>query len=195
VHPHVLIVADDAWARAGLGALLSDQPVEVVGQVGSEADWGAYQPDVVLLDLGMGSEGVELSEIPVLVLLNDPTEAVKVLAAGARGVLLRETEPEALAAAIGAVAGGLSVVEPELLNSLLPEPSPPAQPLSENLTERELEVLQLLGAGLPNKAIARRLKVSEHTAKFHVASILNKLGVQSRTEAVVRGAQLGLILL
>lgn len=195
MQPRVLIVADDAWARAGLRALLAGQPLQIVGQVGIEADWASYQPDTVLWDLGMGSGLVELSEIPVLVLLNDPTEAVKVLAAGVRGVLLRETEPEALTAAIVAVAQGLSVVEPDLLSTLLPEPTVEEKPLAEELTERELEVLQLLSTGLSNKAIAKRLEFSEHTAKFHVASILNKLGVQSRTEAVVRAAQLGLILL
>ena len=194
-HPRVLIVADDTWTRAGLGALLLGQPLQIVGQVGSEADWASYQPDVVLWDLGMASGFVEAPEIPVLALLNDPSEAIKVLSAGARGVLLRETEPETLASAILALANGLSVVEPDLLSSLLPEPTPEDKPLAEELTERELEVLQLLSAGLPNKAIAKRLEFSEHTAKFHVASILNKLGVQSRTEAVVRAAQLGLVLL
>lgn len=195
MRPRVLIVADDAWARAGLGALLAGQALQIVGQVGSEADWASYQPEVVVWDLGMGGGLVELSEIPVLILLNEPADAVKVLAAGARGVLLREAEPETLTAAILAVAQGLSVLEPDLLSSLLPEPTPEEKPLTEDLTERELEVLQLLSTGLSNKAIAKRLEVSEHTAKFHVASILDKLGVQSRTEAVVRAAQVGLILL
>jgi two-component system nitrate/nitrite response regulator NarL len=117
---------------------------------------------------------------------------------GARGVLLRDSEPQVLAAAIQALAQGLVVLAPELAR-LWPLESQSndleAEAPLEPLTERELEVLQLLALGLSNKAIARRLEISEHTAKFHVASVLGKLGAQSRTEAVVRAAQLGLVML
>jgi len=192
----VLIISEDPWTRAGLAALLREgSEIEVVGQVGSAADLSGHQPDVVLWD-GAGEGDWHDLEVPVLVLLGDETQALRVLAAGAKGVLLRQAQTEALSTAILAVTRGLVVIEPELLGLLLPdEPPVELEALAEELTQRELEVLQLLSSGLSNKAIARRLQISEHTAKFHVAQILGKLGVESRTEAVVRAAQLGLILL
>jgi DNA-binding NarL/FixJ family response regulator len=87
------------------------------------------------------------------------------------------------------------VIEPELLPLLRPDSSPDLPPLPEPLTPREQEVLQLLAEGLPNKAIARQLEISDHTVKFHVNAIMGKLGAQSRTEAVVRATRLGLVLL
>ena len=85
--------------------------------------------------------------------------------------------------------------DPDLTGVLLPNAESSPTPPVENLTPRELEVLQLLAEGLPNKTIARRLEISEHTVKFHVNAIMSKLNAQSRTEAVVRATQLGLILL
>lgn len=204
----VLIVSSNPWSRAGLAAALSGEEghgvsglrnnlLELAGQTDGEADFSHYDADVLLWDLGVGDGDFVGLEIPVLVLVSDEGRAARALSRGARGVLLRTSEPEALSAALQAVARGLVVVEPALLNILLPEPgdSVEPEPLSEALTGRELEVLHLLAAGLSNKAIAGRLEFSEHTAKFHVAQILSKLGVESRTEAVVRAAQLGLILL
>lgn len=191
----VLIVGDDPWARAGLAAALGEEPgLEVVGQLSSLAEWWAYQPDVVLWEVGEDSTDLEALEPPVLVLVESESRATAWLARGARGVLLRDSEPEMLTAAIRALARGLVVIAPEL--TLEPQSSDlEAEPPLEPLTERELEVLQLLALGLSNKAIARRLEISERTAKFHVASILSKLGVHSRTEAVVRAARLGLVML
>lgn len=191
----VLIVSDDPWARAGLAAQLREEAgLEVVGQAASDQDFSLYQPEVVLWDLPPGTTWEEV-EVPIVALIAEETRLAQVLAAGARGVLLREAEPEALVAALQAAARGLVVTEPGLVRELIPDPGELEQPPPSDLTPRELEVLQLLAAGLSNKAIARRLDVSEHTAKFHVASILGKLGVESRTEAVVRAAQAGLILL
>lgn len=195
----VLIVGYDPWARAGLAAVLGEEPgLEVVGQASRLTDWQAYQPDVVLWEVGEDSPDLEALEPPVLALLESESQAAAWLARGARGVLLRDSEPQMLAAAIQALAQGLVVLTPELARLWPFEPQSndlEAQPPLEPLTERELEVLQLLALGLSNKAIARRLEFSEHTAKFHVASILGKLGVQSRTEAVVRAARLGLVML
>jgi two-component system, NarL family, nitrate/nitrite response regulator NarL len=87
------------------------------------------------------------------------------------------------------------VLEPEIARMLLPAAYSPEPAIAVELTAREQEVLQLLAEGLPNKAIARRLEISEHTVKFHVNAILGKLNAQSRTEAVVRAGRLGLILL
>ncbi|MBF6594833.1 MAG: response regulator transcription factor [Thermaceae bacterium] len=195
----VLIVSDDPWSRAGLAALLGgEEGLELVGQTGNDGDFSVYEADVLLWDLSLGDGDFVDLNIPVLVLVSDENRATQMLSGGAKGVLLRASEPEVLSAALQAVARGLVIVEPALLNLILPEPSQAElepTPLTEELTARELEVLHLLAAGLSNKAIAGRLEFSEHTAKFHVAQILNKLGVESRTEAVVRAAQLGLILL
>lgn len=192
----VLIVSDDPWARAGLAGLLAEEPgIEVVGQVDSEADFALHQPEVLLWDLGPGLADWRDLDIPIVALVAEEPQGARVLSVGARAVLLRESNPELLGAALVAAARGLVVLEPTLLAHLIPTPHPDDLLLSEPLTERELEVLQLLALGLSNKAIAQRLEISEHTAKFHVAQILGKLGVESRTEAVVRAVQLGLVLL
>ncbi len=195
----MLIFSEDPWARAGLAAALRGEAgLEVVGQLGGPDGWQAYAPDVVLWEAGESRPDLEALEPPVLALVGHEAQATAWLAAGARGVLWRDSEPEALSAALRALAQGLVVLAPDLAEPLRPGPRDPegeAEPPLEPLTERELEVLRLLAAGLSNKAIARRLEFSEHTAKFHVASILGKLGVQSRTEAVVRAARLGLVML
>jgi DNA-binding NarL/FixJ family response regulator len=115
-----------------------------------------------------------------------------------RAVLPREVTPEQLRAALEAAAAGLVVVHPAELETVLPAPVglPAAlDELPEPLTPREREVLQMLAAGLANKEIAARLKISDHTVKFHVASILGKLGASTRTEAVSTGIRRGLVLL
>jgi DNA-binding NarL/FixJ family response regulator len=94
-----------------------------------------------------------------------------------------------------AAAQGLVVLDPSLSNPALLARDPSSPSLVEELTPRELQVLELLAEGLPNKVIARRLGISDHTVKFHVNAVLGKLGAQSRTEAVVRATRLGLILL
>jgi DNA-binding NarL/FixJ family response regulator len=208
----VLIVADDPLARAGLAALLVGQPgCQVVGQAGEEADLlqalEVHRPDAILWDLGWEASSpgaaspalerlAELSdEGPVLALLADEALASAAYLAGARGLLPRDVDADRLAAALAAVAGGLLALDPALAAPLLEARDQPAAPLVEELTPRESEVLQLLAEGLANKAIAGRLGISEHTVKFHVNSLMGKLGAQSRTEAVVRATRLGLILL
>ena len=121
--------------------------------------------------------------------------AASIWAAGARGLLLRTSSPAGLAAALTAVAQGLAVLDPELTAAVSPVRDSAPPPLNVDLTPREQEVLQLLAEGLPNKAIADKLGISEHTAKFHINSILGKLSARSRTEAVTRATRLGLIVL
>jgi two-component system nitrate/nitrite response regulator NarL len=203
----VLIVADDPLARAGLAALLADQPgCVVVGQVAGEADLPAaldvHRPDVALWDLGWDPTSslerlADLAEAgpPIVALLPDESHAADARTAGASGLLLRDTGADPLVAALMAAAQGLLVLEPSLAAAMPAAGDQAPTPLIEELTPRELEVLQLLAEGLPNKAIARRLDISEHTVKFHVNAILGKLGAQSRTEAVVRATRVGLILL
>jgi two-component system nitrate/nitrite response regulator NarL len=212
----VLIVADDPLVRAGLAALLADRPgCAVVGQVAEDGDLEsaleAYHPDAIVWDLGWDGgpaspagdplSGLEHlaeltgADLPLVVLLADEGRAVPAYLAGARGLLPRDTSGERLAAALMAAAEGLVVLDPPLADPLFGAREQSAAPLVEELTPREMEVLQLLAEGLANKAIAQRLDISEHTVKFHVNALMGKLGAQSRTEAVVRATRLGLILL
>jgi two-component system nitrate/nitrite response regulator NarL len=131
---------------------------------------------------------------PVLALLASEGPAADLLAAGVRGLLLRDAEPSRMEAAVAALAQGMLVIDEALAPRLLRQ-RPAAPVLAEPLTARELEVLDLLAQGLSNKQIGARLSISEHTAKFHVNAIVGKLGAQGRTDAAMRGARLGLVVL
>jgi DNA-binding NarL/FixJ family response regulator len=140
-----------------------------------------------------------------------PQEALRLLGSITRvvadqglgfGALQRDTTGAEIVAAIAAVAGGLITLDRRLAGDLLATPERSQAPIPERLadteeplTARELEVLQLLAEGLPNKRIAAQLHISEHTAKFHVSAILLKLGAASRTEAVTLAARRGLLIL
>jgi DNA-binding NarL/FixJ family response regulator len=132
-------------------------------------------------------------EIPIIALLPNDMEASDAYTAGARGLLMREARVETLAAAVRAVLRGLLVSDSELSEGIPAFKTQERPFLLEELTPRELDVLSLLTEGLTNKAIAQRLGISEYTVKFHVNTIFRKLGAQSRTEAAVRAARLGLI--
>ena len=203
----ILIIADDPLARTGLAMLLADQPgCLVAGQIGRDSELlpalETYRPDLLLWDLGWEPDPTlpdvaELGDLqlPLVALVPDGACAPDAWDAGLRNLLWRDIGPDRLAAALQAVAQELVVVEPEFLPLLQPDHSPDLPPLPEPLTPREREVLQLLAEGLSNKAIARRLEISDHTVKFHVNAIMGKLAAQSRTEAVVRATRLGLLLL
>ncbi len=151
--------------------------------------------------------GWNAAGVPVILLVDNPARQIsEPLPPSVRAVLPRNVTPAELVGAIEAVAAGLYVFHPSELDSLpilrprepdlAPELAPqPAEPFVEHLTPREVEVLQLLSEGLGNKEIASRLNISEHTAKFHVASIMGKLGAASRTEAVTLGIRHGLVLI
>jgi DNA-binding NarL/FixJ family response regulator len=201
----VLLVGEDPLARGGLAYLLAGEPgFEVAAQTdagGAAAAIERDDPQVAVWDLGADALGFlerlgDLGEAgpPALALLQDEEPAADALAAGARGLLFRDVEPGRLAAALRALARGLLVFDDALLPRMAqPRPAPQDQP--EPLTPRELEVLQLLAQGLSNRRIAERLGISEHTAKFHVNAIVTKLGAQTRTDAAIRAARLGLVLL
>ncbi len=203
----VLVVADDPLVRSGLAALLSDQSGFVVtGQMAANTDLtaglGVYAPDLVVWDLGWDPTAsldrlADLREagIPVIALIADEIHAANAWVAGARSILLRTVDAAHLGAALLAAARGLVVLDPALGAAMLSTRDRLPVPPGEELTSREREVLQYLAEGLPNKVIASRLSISEHTVKFHVNAILGKLGAQSRTEAVVRASRLGLIIL
>lgn len=201
----ILAVGGDSLARAGITTLLTETSAgNVVGQAtgsGSLADdLDVYQPDVVIWDFGWDPElaVASLSELPedappVIVLLPNEDHAAQARAAGATGLLLREVDSATLAAAISAVGQGMVVLAPALASAALVGASRPSSSGGVGATPRELEVLQLLAEGLPNKAIADRMAISEHTVKFHINALMGKLGAQSRTEAVVIATRAGLL--
>lgn len=209
----VFIVAASPLARAGLENLLAAREFEVVGSIATIETLtdvlADAAPDVLLVDssgepfdAAMGSilsSGLA-ADISIVVLGDGiaPAASVDALRAGIRAALPSDISPDQLVAALQAAAGGLFVLHPSQANEALPAGSGPARApdeLAEPLTRRELEVLQMLAAGLSNKEIASRLNLSDHTAKFHVASILGKLGASTRTEAVSLGIRRGLVLL
>ncbi len=186
--------------------MLATQPgCTVVGQIAPDANLrqslDVYRPDVILWDMlsapTMPERAVDFRELghPVIALLPEESEAGDAWSAGARALLLREASPESMVAALEAAAAGLAVFDPLLIPPLASPRLEPSDRLTEQLTPREREVLQLIARGQSNKEIARQLGISEHTVKFHVNSILGKLNAQSRTEAVVRATRLGLVFL
>jgi DNA-binding NarL/FixJ family response regulator len=208
----VLVVAEQLLVRSGLAALLASQDeLEIVGQVSGLTltdDIELYRPDAVVLDLGypvgeQNSSRLErlesLTDVPTVILVSGPEDASTVVDSTeegtAYGLLLRETSPDMISAALWSVAAGLITIDPMLASTLIVPEATPDEPVLEALTPRETEVLQLLAEGLPNKLIAQQLAISPNTVKFHINSILTKLNAQSRTEAVVRATRSGLIIL
>jgi NarL family two-component system response regulator YdfI len=209
----VFIVAPSSVSRAGLRSMLADAGFEAIGSTQDLASLDEAllesEPDILLID-GMYDAGkaeheelavADVTDQAAVVLLVDQSDQAQVAQAfrnGVRGVLQREISTQQLQAALRAVAAGLIVVHPAEVSTFLPTPTSSATeitPLPEPLTKREREVIQMLATGLGNKEIAARLAISDHTAKFHVASILGKLGASTRTEAVAIGIRRGLILI
>jgi DNA-binding NarL/FixJ family response regulator len=199
--PRLLLVGEDALARAGLRAVAEAAGLRVVADVSpaeideaSEGDADAVAWDVAPRGPLDGLRGLS-GRLPVVALVWAEEQAGEALAAGARAVLLRDRLEERLLPAVTAAVAGLVAVDEGVVESVLRPRPAPAQALVEPLTARELEVVQLLAEGLTNRRIGERLGISEHTAKFHVNSILGKLGASSRSEAVAQAARLGLVLL
>ncbi len=200
----VAIVDDHAVVRSGLGAfLLAFEDLELVGEAGSGTDalrlCDAVQPDVVLMDLVMPEmDGATATRqirqqhphIQVIALTSFKEEELvqNALEAGAISYLLKNVSANELVEAIRAAHAGRSTLAPEAAQALI-HAATHASPPHFDLTPRELEVLALIVEGLNNTEIAKRLVVSRSTVKFHVSSILSKLGVSSRTEAVALAVQ------
>lgn len=195
----VFVVADDPLVREALAASLAKETAVRVVERAEDAhvallDPGAAAPEgdrASRARLDAGLQPVVELDIPSVVLAEGEPQARAALARGARGAVMRRPDGPRLVAALAAVATGLTVLD----FALGPPPptgedGPPVQ-----LTGREHEVLELLAAGFSNRRIARRLGISEHTAKFHVNGILVKLGAGTRTEAVVIAARRGLVML
>jgi DNA-binding NarL/FixJ family response regulator len=195
----VLIVDDHAVVRTGLAQLLrTTNDLELAGEA---ADGDAavrlaagLRPDVVLMDLSMpGLDGVAatariLADNPnahvlVLTSFSDQTRILDALQAGAEGYLLKHAEPETILSGIREVVAGGSPLDPKAARVLLTNRRAPRQGI--RLTDREREVLRMVGDGLPNKSIARRLGISERTVKAHLTSVYHQLGVTDRTQAAL----------
>ncbi|HEX3118781.1 MAG TPA: response regulator transcription factor [Candidatus Acidoferrum sp.] len=211
----VFIVAASPLARSGLQQLLAHPDVEIVGSaVDLDTATGLLsepvtEPDVIIVDATRDSGAVAnltggpsdiAADIPVVVLEGSENgTASDLLRQGARAVLPAGVSPAELLAAVRAVFSGLIVLHPSTIAAIPHAAVNTSRAASEEwiepLTKREKEVLQMLAAGLGNKEIAAKLNISDHTAKFHVGSILGKLGVSTRAEAVAMGIRRGLVLL
>jgi DNA-binding NarL/FixJ family response regulator len=208
----VLIVDDQPIARAGFRSVLAAAPrIEVVGEAadGEEAVELArrLRPDVVLMDIRMPRlDGIEatrrLAGLKVLILTTFGLDEyiVEALRAGASGFLLKDAPVDELVGAIRAVAAGEAQLSPTVTRRLLdqvahrlPAPVTPTDGGFEELTPREREVLQLMAGGLSNAEIAAALFVSEPTVKTHVSSVLSKLGLRSRIQAVIYAYEAGVV--
>ena len=212
----VLLVDDQALFREALAVLLEVRAeIEVVGEAADGAAAlersAALQPDVVLMDLHMPVlDGiaatrrlrVEQPEVRVLALttFDDDEDVFAALRAGAVGYLLKDVTSDRLVEALLAAARGESVLQPSVAARVVArfagmpdDAAPRPQPLVVPLSDRELEVLRLLGDGCSNREIATSLFLAEGTVKNHVTNLLAKLGARDRTQAALRGRALGLV--
>jgi DNA-binding NarL/FixJ family response regulator len=207
----VMVVATSGVVRAGLSAVVTTNPLMTVVGSASDVDVlaneiGRSQPDVVLLDLGGNPQQSVWGKLLLLNEQQDPLGLIVIieeldridleaaLRSGVRGILLDTSTESEIVAAVEAVACGLMVLHPDAIELVYRREKVVDNPV-QTLTPREIEVLVLLGSGLGNKLIAKSLHISEHTVKFHLSSIFQKLGVSTRTEAVTVGVRLGLIML
>ncbi|MDP1544450.1 MAG: response regulator transcription factor [Anaerolineales bacterium] len=196
----VVIVSPNHALRVGLREMLAGHPmIRVVGEVSSLEDMNDLETEVAVLASVSFARLNEQHTFATLFLTDDIESVRGMLNANthAWGVLSADASEDELAAGIVAVAEGLWVGAPGLVEGLMRLPKGGEglgeESLIEPLTAREMEVIQNMAAGLANKQIALALKISEHTVKFHLSSLYAKLGVSSRTEAVRRGIELGLI--
>ena len=207
----VFILDDHELVRRGLTDLLmTTDDLIIVGEAATAGDAlhriPAAAPDVALLDARLpDGSGIDVcreirsssEDVRCLILTSyDDDEALfAAVMAGASGYLLKQIAGNSLLEGIRQVAAGRSLLDPAMTQKLLDRLRHPVEPdpVAGSLTAREREVLQLIAVGLPNKTIARRLGISEHTAKFHVGSLLTKLNAASRAEVVTNATRRGLL--
>ena len=199
----VLVVDDHPVVRQGLVAMLEEAPdILVVGQAGNGQEalvvFRQEQPDATLMDLRMPQmDGVAAitaicTEFPaariiVLTTYEGDEDIYQGLRAGAKGYLLKDAEPEELLSAIRAVQKGQKHIPPQVGAKLLERMTSP------ELSDRELEVLQLITTGKSTQAISKALHITERTVNFHINHILSKLGVEDRTQAVIVALRRGIV--
>lgn len=211
----VLIADDHLIVREGLQLIMETaDEFELVGQAADGAQAvqlaNKLKPDVILMDLQMPKvDGLtaiaqirtQQPDIAIVILTtyNEDDRMIRGLRAGARGYLLKDTDRETLLNTIRAAARGETLLKPEIMARVLahadsaPAVAPARTPGATELTEREKQVLQLIVRGAQNKEIAFQLNITERTVKAHLASIFNRLGVNSRTEAAALAVRMGLV--
>jgi DNA-binding NarL/FixJ family response regulator len=210
----VLIADDQALIRGGFRLILDAQDdIEVVGEAIDGRDaielFRRLGPEVVVMDVRMPSmDGIEATRrltaadsparVLILTMFDLDEYVFEALRAGASGFLLKDRPPEELVDAVRVVASGEALLSPSVTRRLIEEfarrrdpPTPP--PVLEELTDREREVLELMGQGLSNAEITERLFVAETTVKTHVGHVLQKLGLRDRVQAVVLAYESGLV--
>jgi NarL family two-component system response regulator LiaR len=206
----VFLADDHAVVRAGVKALISTEPgMEIVGTAADGAEAvskvATLRPDVILLDLQMPRKDgiVAISEIKerdpgarilVLTSFSDDERVFSAIKAGAQGYQLKDATPAELLQAIRNVYEGKSSLDPEIALKVIHELNRPSElpPTEEPLTEREVEILQLVARGLSNHQIAEELVISERTARTHISNILAKLHLANRTQAALYALRRGL---
>lgn len=207
----VLLVDDHEMVRIGLAAVLgTEDGIEVVGEAGNGQEGlrlaNAYEPDVVLMDLVMdGMDGIETTRrllemqpdcrVIVLTSFLDDEKMYPVIEAGAFSYLLKTSRASEIADAIRAAARGQSVLESQVASKMMNRFRRPAQAEAhphEELTEREMEVLQLIAQGKSNQEIADELFIGIKTVKYHLTNMFSKLGVEDRTQAAIYAHRNGL---
>jgi DNA-binding NarL/FixJ family response regulator len=209
----VVLTDDQPLVRAGLRVLIADTPdLDVVGEAGTGAQ--AVQlardlrPDVVVMDIRMpGMDGIEATgmitaehpaaRVVVLTTFDDDEFVYAALRAGASGFLVKDMALDDILAAIRVVAAGDALIAPSVTRRLIAQfvgrPEPPPRREIEGITEREREVLTMVGRGLSNAEIAASLFISAATAKAHVARLLAKLGARDRVQLVIAAYEAGLV--
>ncbi|MFB6290945.1 MAG: response regulator [Candidatus Bipolaricaulia bacterium] len=204
----LVIVDDHRVVRSGVKALIETEPeLEVIGEAGDGREAvtkvKSHGPDVVLMDLVMPEmDGVEatskitkLSPAPKILILTSFSEEeriIQAIKAGASGYLIKDASPNELVQAIKDVYNGESTLDPKVAGTVLRSVQSEPEASSEDLTDREIEVLELLAEGLPNEDIAEKLYISERTVRSHVSNILGKLDLSNRTQAALYAVREGI---
>jgi len=207
----VMIVDDHNLVREGLKAVFSQgDEIEVIGEAGSGEEAiemvNKVKPDVILMDISMpGINGIQATKlirdknpdakIVILTMLDQEGYVYEAIKAGATGYMLKSTSSDELVKAIQTVNEGKALLHPDATAQLLKEFVTLAENKAKDygLSNREMEVLQLLSEGKTNKEVAKALWISEQTVKTHVAHIFDKLGTSDRTETVARALRSGLV--
>jgi len=202
----IAVAATSAVRRAGLESIIRSQAeFQLAGSFGTVASLAPFarssELDVIVIDSNsihdLLPEPTSEAAIVLLTEVSDARSISRLLRSGVRAILSRESEPDDVLSAIFAVHDGLVLLSLPAAESLAAvfgdQPLQVEDEFSEEITSRETDVLRMLAEGLVNKDIAARLGISEHTVKFHISSILDKLGASTRTEAVTQGIRRGLI--